>query len=222
MPTHWCPRDQAGDTVDDLGLRKARKDLGTDAHSAAPQPGVIGIALAAVLTAALAQGSWQWFAAYLGVTLLALVFCFYRLPAWAPGLRSAYAVNLIAYAVVVGLCVAIMLAPMMQRWSWLFPMPGTRAQCRELGRYERLRVEATLGDLAGRDPVALARAQQSQSHTAVADCLASTTTLWLPVYGLGAGVVVALGAWSLGRSRTRGGAGSAGHEAPERSSRPPS
>ncbi|MGW5248776.1 hypothetical protein ACWEQN_34010 [Streptomyces sp. NPDC004129] len=206
--------------MDDLGLRRARKDVGTGAPGAAPQPGVIGIALAAVLTAALAQGSWQWFATYLGVTLLALVLCFYRLPSWAPGLRSAYAVNLMTYAVVVGLCVAITLAPMMQRWSWLFPMPGTRAQCRELGRYERLRVEATLAGLAGRDPLALAHAQQSQSHTVMADCLASTTTLWLPVYGLGAAVLVALGAWSLGRSRTRGGAGSTGNEAPGRSSRP--
>ncbi|MEV6022825.1 hypothetical protein [Streptomyces sp. NPDC052036] len=193
--------------MDDLGLRTARKDAGTGAHSAAPQPGVIGIALAAVLTAALAQGSWQWFATYLGGTLLALILCFYRLPTWAPGLRSAYAVNLMTYAVVVGLCVAITLAPMMQRWSWLFPMRGTRAQCRELGRYERLRVEAALADLTGRDPVALAHAQQQQSHTVVADCLASTTTLWLPVYGFGAAVLVALAAWSLGRTRARGGAG---------------
>ncbi|MFJ5530202.1 hypothetical protein [Streptomyces sp. NPDC093261] len=179
-----------------------------DGRGADPQPGVIGIALAAVLTAALAQGSWQWFATYLGMTLLALVFCFYRLPAWAPGLRSAYAVNLLAYSVVVGLCVAIVLAPMMQRWAWLFPMPGTRGQCRELGRYERLRVEAALANLAGRDPVALARAQQGQSHTVVADCLAATTTRWLPVYGAGAAGLVALAAWSFGRARaTRRGAG---------------
>ncbi|MGW1157412.1 hypothetical protein ACWD5Q_14570 [Streptomyces sp. NPDC002513] len=193
--------------MDDLGLRRARKDAGTGGGGAAPQPGVIGIALAAVLTAALAQGSWQWFATYLGVTLLVLVFCFYRLPAWAPGLRSSYAVNLTAYSVVVGLCVALALAPMMQRWAWLFPMPGTRGECRELGSYESIRVEAALANLAGRDRAALAHAQDSQSHAVVADCLAATTTLWLPVYGLGAAVLVGLGAWFFDRARARRGAG---------------
>ncbi|MEU5900136.1 hypothetical protein [Streptomyces venezuelae] len=33
-------------------------------QDASGQPGVIGIALAAELTAMLAQGSWQWFATY--------------------------------------------------------------------------------------------------------------------------------------------------------------
>lgn len=57
-------------------------------HNSAGQPAVIDIALAAVLAATLAQGSWQWFATYIGVTLLAVVFAFYRLPSWTPGIRS--------------------------------------------------------------------------------------------------------------------------------------
>ncbi|TKA10823.1 hypothetical protein FCI23_14430 [Actinacidiphila oryziradicis] len=169
----------------------------------AGQPGVIGIALAAVLTAALAQGSWEWWATYIGVTLLAVVFSFYRLPTWMPRLGSEYVRNLAAYSLVVGLCVAIVLAPMLQRWAWLFPMPGTRSECRGLGRYEGLRVEASLGNLAGRDGAALAQAQDIQRHTVVADCLATTTTLWLPVFGAGAAVLVGLGAWSLDRARVR-------------------
>ncbi|MCF3125253.1 hypothetical protein IPZ68_36995 [Streptomyces arenae] len=44
------------------------------------QAGVIGIGLAAVLAAAFTQGSWQWFAPYIGVTPLAVVLAFYRLP----------------------------------------------------------------------------------------------------------------------------------------------
>ncbi|MCW2872253.1 MAG: hypothetical protein JWL99_3573 [Streptomyces oryziradicis] len=101
------------------------------------------------------------------------------------------------------LCVAIALAPMLQRWAWLYPMPRTRSQCRGLGRYEGLRVEASLGNLAGRDRAALAQAQDIQRHTVVADCLATTTTLWLPVFGAGAAVLVGLGAWSLDRARVR-------------------
>ncbi|MFF8644037.1 hypothetical protein [Streptomyces sp. NPDC015345] len=172
-------------------------------HDAPGQAGVIGIGLAAVLTAALAQGSWQWFATYIGVTLLAVIFSFYRLPRWTPGLRSAYPRNLAAYSLVVGLCVAIALAPMMQRWPWLFPMPGTRDRCPALGTYESIRTEAALADLADRDRAALADAQDIQSHDAVADCLSATTTLWLPVYAAGAAVLVALGAWTLARPRPR-------------------
>ncbi|MEU3743123.1 hypothetical protein AB0E78_39455 [Streptomyces sp. NPDC032198] len=45
-----------------------------------------------MLTAMLAQGSWQWFATYVGVTLLAVVFSYYRLRwAWLfpmPGTRD--------------------------------------------------------------------------------------------------------------------------------------
>ncbi|MFD4633497.1 hypothetical protein ACFVYR_32380 [Streptomyces sp. NPDC058284] len=160
-------------------------------RDASGQAGVIGIGLAAVLTAAFAQGSWQWFATYIGVTLLAVIFSFYRLPPWAPGLRSAYLRNLLAFSLVVGLCTAIALAPMLQRWAWLFPMPGTRASCPELGAYARLHAEAALADLAHRDAAALAVAQDVQSHDAVADCLSATTTLWLPVYaGRGGGGVV--------------------------------
>lgn len=180
----------------------ARRSAPQDANRATPgQPGVIGIALAAVLTFALTQGSWQWFSTYIGVTLLALVLTFYRLPAWTPGLRSAYTRNLAAYALVIGLCAAITLAPALQRWAWLFPMPGTRDGCPELGAYEAISAEAALGNLAGRDSAALARAQEARSHEAVADCLSATTTLWLPVYGVGAAVLVGLGAWCVDRAR---------------------
>ncbi|MFJ3306766.1 hypothetical protein ACIPSA_27300 [Streptomyces sp. NPDC086549] len=174
-------------------------------HDASGQPGVIGIALAAVLTAALAQGSWQWFATYIGVTLLAVIFSFYRLPTWKPGLGSTYVRNLIAFSLVVGLCVAITLAPVLQRSAWLFPMPGTRSTCPELGRYEGIQAEAALAHLVGRDRLALARAQEVKIHDAVADCLSSTTTLWLPAYALGAAVLVGLGSWSLDRARVRRG-----------------
>ncbi|MGP3940110.1 hypothetical protein [Streptomyces sp. 6N106] len=104
---------------------------------------------------------------------------------WTPGLRSPYVPNLAAYSLVVGLCAAIALAPVLQRSAWLFPMPGSRSGCQQLGRYESLRTEVSLADLAGRDGAALAYARASQSHEAVADCLASTTTRWLPLYGLG-------------------------------------
>ncbi|MFI1831368.1 hypothetical protein ACH41E_33715 [Streptomyces sp. NPDC020412] len=181
-------------------------DTGTD-RGVAGQPGVIGIALAAVLAAALAQGSWQWFATYIGVTLLVVVFSLYRLPRWTPGLRSGYVPNLVAFSLVVGLCVAIALAPMMQRWAWLFPMPGSRDSCPLLGAYESVRTEAALGDLAGRDGAALTRAQEVHGQAAVADCLSATTTLWLPVYAAGAAVLVGLGAWAVDHSRARRGGG---------------
>ncbi|MFD5428115.1 hypothetical protein [Streptomyces sp. NPDC127084] len=170
-------------------------------NTAAGQPGVIGIALAAVLAAALAQGSWQWFATYIGVTLLAVVFAFFRLPPWSPGIRSAYARNLTAYSLVVGLCVAIALAPMLQRWAWLFPMPGTRSGCTEMGRYEAIRAGAALADLAGRDGVALAYVQKAKSHEAVAECLSATTTQWLPVYAVAVAVLVGAGTWLRDRGR---------------------
>jgi hypothetical protein len=190
--------------VNHPSLRGTRTSASTDAgHDSAGQAGVIGIALAAVLTFALAQGSWQWFALYIGATLLAVVFSFYRLPTWTPGIRSAYVRHLGAYSLAVGLCVAIALAPMLQRWAWLFPMPGARSSCLELGKYEGIRVEAALADLAGRDSAALAHAQAAQSRDAVADCLAATTTLWLPLYGVGAAVLVAVGAWFRGRFRAR-------------------
>lgn len=167
------------------------------------QPGVIGIGLAAVLTFALAQGSWEWFSAYIGVTLLAVILSFYRPPSRMPALRSAYTGNLAAYAMVVGLCAAVALAPALQRWSWLFPMPGSRRGCPELGRYESIRTQAALGNLAGRDTAALAYTRLVQSHTAVADCLASTTTRWLPLYGAGAAVLAGLAVWLRDRARVR-------------------
>ena len=78
--------------MDDSSLRGARSSASAGAaRDVSGQPGVIGIALGAVLTAVLAQGSWQWFATYIGVTLLAVLFSLYRLPTWAPGLRCAYA-----------------------------------------------------------------------------------------------------------------------------------
>ncbi|WP_224059057.1 hypothetical protein [Streptomyces kanamyceticus] len=83
-------------------------------------------------------------------------------------------------------------------------MPGTRAECAELGAYESIRTEAALSNLAGRDGAALARAQEIQSHVAVADCLSATTTVWLPVYAAGIAVLVGLGAWSVDRLRGSG------------------
>ncbi|MFD8979555.1 hypothetical protein [Streptomyces sp. NPDC059564] len=183
------------------GIR--RPAAGGAGQVAAGQAGVVGIGLAAVLTFALAQGSWQWFATYIGVTLLAVIVAFQGRPAWTPGIRTAYMRSLVAYALVVGLCVAIALAPMLQRWDWLFPMSGTRSGCRELGRYEAIQTRAALGNLADRDIAALAYAQNTQSEKAVADCLAATTTLWLPLYGAGAALLVGAGAWSRDRARAR-------------------
>ncbi|MEU6926141.1 MULTISPECIES: hypothetical protein [unclassified Streptomyces] len=49
--------------------QEARQPASTGSGQATPgQPGVIGIALGGVLTAALAQGSWQWFATYIGAS----------------------------------------------------------------------------------------------------------------------------------------------------------
>ncbi|QIP88302.1 hypothetical protein GLX30_02240 [Streptomyces sp. Tu 2975] len=170
-----------------------------------PAPGVIGIGLAAVLTFALAQGSWQWFATFIGSTLLAVILAFQRRAAWTPDLRSAYMRGLVAYALVVGLCVAVALAPLLQRQAWLFPMPGSRSKCELMGRYEALQVKATLGNLAGGDDAALAFAQEVQARNAVAECLAATTTLWLPLYGLGVAVLVGAVAWFRDRARARPG-----------------
>ncbi|WP_241268879.1 hypothetical protein [Streptomyces chrestomyceticus] len=194
--------------MDDPSGRGARSPVPAGAvHTVPGGSGVIGIGLAAVLTAALAQGSWQWFATYVGVTLLAVILSFYRLPPWAPGLRPAYLANLTAFSLVVGLCTAITLAPMMQRWAWLFPMPGTRDRCPELGTYESIRTEAALAGLTGRDGAALAHAQDVHRQTAVADCLSATTTRWLPVYAAGVAVLVGLGAWAYDRARARSRAG---------------
>ncbi|MER6998574.1 hypothetical protein [Streptomyces sp. NPDC000410] len=177
---------------------------------ALPAPGVIGIGLAAVLTFALAQGSWQWFATFIGVTLLAVMLAFQRRAVWSPDIRSPYMRGLVAYALVVGLCVAVALAPLLQRQAWLFPMPGTRGDCELLGRYEALHTEAELGNLAGGDGAALAFAQEAQSRQAVAECLAATTTLWLPLYGVGVAVLVGTTAWFRDRARARGRTGSVG------------
>ncbi|MET9639926.1 hypothetical protein ABZY83_26595 [Streptomyces virginiae] len=108
---------------------------------------------------------------------------------------------LVAYALVVGLCAAIAVAPMLQRREWLFPMPGTRSGCEGIGRYEVIRTRAAVAGPAGSDAAALAYAPESGREKAVADCLASTTTLWLPLYGAGAAVVVGAGAWYRGRNR---------------------
>ncbi|MFK0254386.1 hypothetical protein [Streptomyces sp. NPDC090445] len=174
-----------------------------------PAPGVIGIGLAAVLTFALAQGSWQWFATFIGVTLLAIMLAFQQRPPWTPDLRSGYTRSLIAYALVVGLCVAIAIAPVLQRRAWLFPMPGTRGSCALAGRYAALQAEAVLGGLAGSDPAALAFARQDQGRKAVADCLAATTTLWLPVYAVAVALLVGAVAWTRDRARAAGAVGAA-------------
>ncbi|MFD0268690.1 hypothetical protein ACFVGY_19290 [Streptomyces sp. NPDC127106] len=177
-----------------------------------PVPGVIGIGLAAVLTFALAQGSWQWFATFIGVTLLAIMLAFQRRAAWSPDIRSPYMRGLVAYALVVGLCVAIALAPALQRRAWLFPMPQTRGSCALAGQYAALQAEAALGNLAGGDAAALAFAQADQSRQAVADCLAATTTLWLPVYAVGVALLVGAVAWTRDRARAAAGAASARRE----------
>ncbi|WP_335934690.1 hypothetical protein [Streptomyces sp. PTD5-9] len=190
--------------------RATPRQTSAAAGDAVPAPGVIGIGLAAVLTFALAQGSWQWFATFIGVTLLAVMLAFQRRAEWTPDIRSAYLRSLVAYALVVGLRVAIALAPLLQRQAWLFPMPGTRADCRLLGRYQALQTEAALGNLAHRDGAALAFAQQNQARKAVAECLAATTTLWLPLYGVGAAALVGTSAWFRDRSRSRVGADLAG------------
>jgi hypothetical protein len=179
-------------------------------RGAGDRPGVLGIALAAVLAAALASGSWQWFATYLGVTLLAVIFSFTGPPARVPGAGWGYVRSLAAYSLVVGLCAAIAVAPAMQRWAWLFPMPGTRGACAHLGDYAALRAQAALGDLAGRGGAALVYAQGEQSRQAVDSCLSSTTTLWLPVYGFAAALLAALGAWLVGRAGAARAAAAAG------------
>ncbi|MFD9728031.1 hypothetical protein [Streptomyces sp. NPDC059072] len=185
----------------------SRTTAAPDAGGDLPAPGVVGIGLAAVLTFALAQGSWQWFATFIGVTLLAVLAAFQRRAQWSPDIRSAYLRGLVAYALVVGLCVAVALAPLLQRSAWLFPMPGTRSRCALLGRYEAVQAEAALGNLAGSDPVALAYAQQTHARQAVAECLAATTTLWLPLYGIGAAALLGTLAWFHDRARARSGSG---------------
>ncbi|MFJ7779883.1 hypothetical protein [Streptomyces yangpuensis] len=188
--------------MNDPSARRERRPAPAGAgDDTAGQAGVIGIGLAAVLTFALAQGSWQWFATYIGVTLFAVVFAFQVRPAWRPGIRTAYMRALVAYALVVGLCAAVAVAPMLQRWEWLFPMPGTRSACEAIGRYEVLRTRAAVAEPAGGDAAALAYAQESGRKKAVAGCLASTTTLWLPLYGAGAAVLVGAGAWYRDRNR---------------------
>ncbi|MER7507725.1 hypothetical protein ABTX82_05095 [Streptomyces lavendulae] len=66
---------------------------------------------------------------------------------------------------------------------------------------------ATAAPWGGRDGAALAYAQANQSGKAVADCLAATTTLWLPLYGVAAAVLVGGVAWL--RDRARAGKGQA-------------
>ncbi|MEU1180135.1 hypothetical protein ABZ464_21235 [Streptomyces sp. NPDC005820] len=177
-------------------------------RGAGNRAGVLGTALAGVLAFALASGSWQWFSTYLGLTLLAVIFSFTRPPVPTPGARSEYTRSLTAYSLVVGLCVALAVAPAMQRWAWFFPMSGTRTKCARLGSYASLQAQAALSGLGGQDSAALAYAQSDQSRHAVDDCLASTTTLWLPVYALAAALLAALGAWLVSRagaSRTTAG-----------------
>lgn len=176
------------------------------ARAGGAQAGVLGTALAGVLAAALASGSWQWFSTYLGMTLLAVVFSFAAPPAAAPGAGFGHLRGLAAYSLVVGLCSALVLAPAMQRWSWLLPMPGTRAQCARLGDYAVLQARAALGGLADQGAAALASAQSDRSRHAVNDCLAATTTLWLPVYASGAALLTAL-AVHLARRAARSGDG---------------
>ncbi|MGZ9928404.1 hypothetical protein ACXNSR_00775 [Streptomyces sp. NC-S4] len=188
--------------MSDSGPRVTTRPVST-AADALPAPGVIGIGLAAVLTFALAQGSWQWFATFIGVALLSVMLAFQRRAEWNPDIRSPYTRGLVAYSLVVGLCVAVALAPLLQRWAWLFPMPGTRSDCLLAGRYAALQAEAAVGNLAAGDGAAVAFAQEDQAHKAVAECLAATTTLWLPVYGVGVAVLVGTWAWFRDRAFAR-------------------
>ncbi|MFD9685761.1 hypothetical protein ACFWXO_08375 [Kitasatospora sp. NPDC059088] len=186
------------------------------------QAGVLGTALAGVLAAALASGSWQWFSTYLGLTLLAVVFAFADPPLRSTrehgtpgtpgtGFGRGRLRSLAAYSLVVGLCAALVLAPAMQRWAWLLPMPGTRAECARLGDYAALNARAALGALADQGADALASAQRTQGRVAVNDCLASTTTLWLPVYASAAALLTALAVHLAGRTRAaRSGPGRTG------------
>ncbi|MEV7520485.1 hypothetical protein [Streptomyces sp. NPDC091371] len=189
--------------MSDTSARVTPRPASAAAGGEVPAPGVIGIGLAAVLTFALAQGSWQWFATFIGVTLLAVMLAFQRRAQWTPDIRSAYVRGLVAYALVVGLCVAIALAPLLQRRAWLFPMPGTRSECVLLGRYEAFRTEAALGSLAGSDGAALAFAREAHARTAVAECLAATTTLWLPLYGVAVAALVGTVVWFRDRARAQ-------------------
>ncbi|MFF9819228.1 hypothetical protein [Streptomyces sp. NPDC014006] len=187
--------------MDDRSRPGARGSVSAVAdRGAGDRAAVLGTSLAGVLAFALSSGSWQWFSTYLGVTLLALILSFARPPAPAPGARFAYVRSLLAYALVVGLCTALAVAPAMQRWAWFFPMPGTRTKCAHLGSYAALQAQAALSDLSSHDRAALAYAQNDQGQRAVNDCLASTTTLWLPVYALAAALLTALGAWLLSRT----------------------
>jgi hypothetical protein len=162
------------------------------------QPGVIGLALAAVLAAALAQGAWEWFSTYIGLTLLAAITAFYRPPAWVPGRMAVFWRELAAYSLVVGLSVSIIIAPAMQRWAWLFPMPGTRRMCGRVGSYASAHVAAS-----GPDGRAVEYVRAIQRHTAATDCLAATTTRWLPVYGLAAALLTFLVAALVSRRRAK-------------------
>lgn len=187
--------------MDDRSRRAAREPAPVPGVS--PRAGVLGTALAAVLAFSLSSGSWQWFSGYIGLTLLAVVLSSTHPPTRATDAGAGYTRSLAAYALVIGLCVALALAPAMQRWSWLFPMPGTRRGCPLLGDHARLQAQAALGDLAARDGAALAAAQNDQARHAVADCLSATTTLWLPVYALGAALLTTAVVLLLDRARAR-------------------
>ncbi|MEU3597474.1 hypothetical protein ABZ714_01870 [Streptomyces sp. NPDC006798] len=173
------------------------------------EPAVVGLALAAVLAAAFAQGSWEWFSTYIGLTLIALIVCFYPRPAPTSGDTPAYARDLTAYALILGLSAALALAPAIQRWPWLFPMPATRADCPSLGTYAALRTSAALPTTPAPPPDALSFAARKASHEAVADCLAFTTTRWLPVYAIAVALLVAASVHLRNRPR-RGGPGQVG------------
>ncbi|MFE1441412.1 hypothetical protein [Streptomyces sp. NPDC058739] len=113
--------------------RTARRPVSAVPGDPAADPGVIGIGLAAVLTFALAQGSWQWFATFIGVTFLAVMSVFERRARWSPGLRSPYprAGGVRAGRPSVR---AIALAPLPQRHDWPFPVRQARSDCQLLSR----------------------------------------------------------------------------------------
>ncbi len=57
-----------------------------------------------------------------------------------------------------------------------------------------------MSSLHTHDSAALAYARSDRSMHAVNDCLASTTTLWLPVYALAAALLAGFGAWLVSRT----------------------
>lgn len=152
---------------------------------------VLGAGVAAVLTSVFADGPWVWFSTLVGVTLIALIVGFYRLPRKEPGRAGRYWRDLAALSLVTGFCAMIAIAPAIQS-AWI-PHPDF-AECTPLARYAAASVDAPFGMVSAAD------ARQVRTHAyddALEACKADTTTQWLPVYGiaLAAAVFAGTAAW---------------------------